>query len=126
MAALAVDDDGIAPLRHRQRLAVDRHDLERIGVDMKDVVVMLMRVDDRPLLDRTELDPLIDAVRIELLAIDEKTEFLPMAGSIRLRRPARTTASTFSSIALSTARTGTFASSATSRAENPSAMIITP
>jgi hypothetical protein len=42
---------------------------------MKDVVVMLMRVDDRPLLDRTELDPLIDAAGIELLAIDEEAEF---------------------------------------------------
>ena len=50
-------------------------------MDVKDVVVMLMRVDDRPFLDRTELDALIDATGIELLAVDEEAEFLPMAAS---------------------------------------------
>src|SRR5258708_14749765 len=56
---------------------------------MKDGGVVLMGVDDRPLLDRPELDPLIDAAGIKLLAIDEEAEFLPMAGSICLRRGCR-------------------------------------
>ena len=77
-AALALDDHAIAPFRHGQRLAVDRHDLERDGVDVEDVAVMRMRLDDRPFLDRPELDPLIDAVEIECLAVDEDGESLTM------------------------------------------------
>ena len=47
-----------------ERLAVDRHHLERVGVDVEDVVVLVV-VLDRPLLDRAERDRLVDAVGVE-------------------------------------------------------------
>src|SRR3954454_32628 len=89
LPALALHDHGIPPFRHRQRLAIGRDHLERVGMDVEDVVVMLMRVDDGPLLDRAELDPLIDPAGVELLTVDEELEFLPMAGGVGLRRGGR-------------------------------------
>src|SRR3954465_11184754 len=89
LAALALHDHGIPPFRHRQCLAIGRDHLERVGMDVEHVVVMLMGVDDGPLLDRAELHPLIDTAGVELLAVDEELEFLPMAGGIGLRRGRR-------------------------------------
>ena len=54
----------IAPIRLGELLAVDRDNLEGIGVDMKYMVVFML-VDDGPFLDRTERNTLIDAFRIE-------------------------------------------------------------
>ncbi len=88
-AALAFHDHRVAPLGRRQRLAVHFDDLEWIGVDVEHVVVVGVRVLDGPLLDRAQLDPLVDALRIELLVVDEEVEFLPVSGCIRLRRGGR-------------------------------------
>lgn len=51
-AALALHDDRVAPLCRGEWLAVDLGDLERIDVDVEDVVVVGVRVLDRLLLDR--------------------------------------------------------------------------
>ena len=66
------------------RLVVDRHDLERVGVDMEDVVAGVV-VDDRPLLDRTEANGLVHPLRIEPTAIDQVGKFLVRGGRGNLR-----------------------------------------
>ena len=71
---------GIAPIPLGELLAVDRDHLEGIGVDMKDVVVCVL-VDDGPFFDRTKLDALIDAIRVEGPATNEKAELLVVGGS---------------------------------------------
>ena len=52
-AALARDHHRIAPVALGQLLAIDRHHLKGVGVDVEDMVV-LMLVDDGPFLDRAE------------------------------------------------------------------------
>ena len=69
----------IAPIPLGERRAIDRDQLEGIGVDMKDVVVFML-VDDGPFLDCTERYALVDAMRIESAAADEETEFLVVGG----------------------------------------------
>ena len=64
---------GVAPIPLCERLAVDSDHLEGIGVDVKDVVVLVL-VDDGPLFDRAKLDALIDAMRIESPATNEKAD----------------------------------------------------
>lgn len=79
-------DGGVEPERRLQRLAVDPRELERVDVDVEDVVVVLVQVRDLPLLDRAQLDLLIDALRIEEAAIDEEGELPPVPGGVDLRR----------------------------------------
>ena len=69
----------IAPILLGELLAIDRDHLERVGVDMKDVVVFML-VDDGPFLDRTERNALVDAIRVESAAADEEAEFLVVGG----------------------------------------------
>src|SRR5262249_36235534 len=69
-----------APVGHGELLAGDRDQLERIGVDMEDIVVPLILVDDQPLLNRTKRNSLIDAVGAKPHAADDVGEFLVIAG----------------------------------------------
>ena len=46
---------------------------------MKDMVVFML-VDDGPFLDRTELNALIDTIRVESPAANEEAEFLVVGG----------------------------------------------
>src|SRR6266851_9906091 len=75
-SAFALDDGGVAPLRRGQRLAVQLRHKERIGVDVERVIVVFAGILDRPFLDGAELDPLVDARGVELLAVDQETELL--------------------------------------------------
>jgi hypothetical protein len=81
---LSRHDDRVAPERLGQRLAVDRHDLKRIGVDVEDVVAGVV-VDHGPLLDRAEANRLVDPVRIEPAAIDQVGKLLVRGGRGNLR-----------------------------------------
>ena len=78
-ASLPRHDHRIAPIPLGELLAINRDHLEVIGVDMKDVVVFML-VDDGPFLDCTELNALVDAIRIECATADEETEFLVVGG----------------------------------------------
>ena len=83
-AALAFDDGGVAPLRHGERLAVEVRHQERIGMDVERVVVVLVLVHERPFLDGAQLHAMVDAARIELLAVDQESELAPVAGCVVL------------------------------------------
>ena len=83
-------DDRVAPERLGHRLAVDRHDLKWVGVDVEDVVVSCV-VDHSPLLDRTEADGLVHPVRIEPAAIDQEGKLLVRGGRGNLRFDGRET-----------------------------------
>ena len=74
----------VAPDRLGQLLAVDRDHLEGIGVDVEDVVVLVL-VDDDPFLDRAQGNALIDPVGVELPAADQIGEFLVVGGRRKLR-----------------------------------------
>src|SRR5262245_22245042 len=65
----------VVPARLGQLLAVDRCHLEGIGVDVKDMIVLVL-VDDRPLLDRAERNAMVDTVWVESTAADQKCELL--------------------------------------------------
>ena len=80
------DDHGIPPRPIGLRLTADFDDLERVGVDVEHMVVVLVGVADRPFLHRAQPYPLVDARGIEDLAIHGEDEFLPVAGDIVLRR----------------------------------------
>src|SRR5262249_25194169 len=54
-------DHAIAPGPIGVRLTADLDALERVGMDMKNMVVMPVGVADRPFLHRTEAHPLVDA-----------------------------------------------------------------
>src|SRR6476646_5628778 len=69
----------IAPLARRDLLAIDCDHLERIGMNVKDVVGGLL-IDDRPFLDGPKRNALTDTVRIESVAAHEVGEFLVVAG----------------------------------------------
>ena len=87
-AALARHHHRIAPVALGELLAIDRHHLEGVGMDVEDVVV-LMLVDDEPFLDRAQGNALIDPVGVEVAAADQVGEFLVVGGGRKfgLRRP---------------------------------------
>src|ERR1700692_1265005 len=70
-------DRNIEPHRLCKPRAVDMRKLKRIDVNVKDVIVTF-KIDDRPLLDRAQLNALIDVVRIKDAAVDRKRKFLPV------------------------------------------------
>ena len=76
-AAVPRHDHRVQPDMFGQRPTVDLGHLHGIGVDVENVIV-LMLIDDRPFFDRTEAHPLIDPIRIKTLAVDQEPEFLPM------------------------------------------------
>jgi hypothetical protein len=76
-AAIAWDVHRVHPYGLRQRLAIDLGHLHIIGVDVEDVVVLVL-IDDRPFFHRAEAHSLIDPIWIENLAVDQEPEFLPM------------------------------------------------
>ena len=79
-------DHGIAPRPIGLRLTADLDDLERVGVDVEGMVVAAIVVADRPFLHRTQPHPLVDARRVEGLAIDREREFLPQGVGVVSRR----------------------------------------
>ena len=87
-AAVARHRHRVVPDRDVQSLAVDLGQLERVGVDVEDVIAAVV-VDHRPLLDRAEADPLIDSIDVKDPAVDEEGKFLVIAGRrvLRLDRP---------------------------------------
>src|SRR5689334_4225958 len=74
-ASVARHHHGVVPARLAQLLAIDRCHLEGIGVDVKDMIVVVL-VDNRPLLDRAERNAMVDAVWVESTAADQKCELL--------------------------------------------------
>jgi hypothetical protein len=72
-------DRRIPPHPIGPRLTADLHDLERVGVNVEDMVVVLVRVADRPFLYRPQPHPLVDARGIGDLAVHGEGEFLPVA-----------------------------------------------
>src|SRR4029077_15569077 len=58
-------DRGIPPQPIGLRLTADLDELERVGVDVEHMVVVLVGVTDRPFLHRAEPHPLVDARGIE-------------------------------------------------------------
>src|SRR5689334_22920335 len=74
----------VAPIARGDGLAIDRHHLEGIGVDVKDMIVVML-VDDDPLFNRAERYALIDASRIEAAAADQIGELLIVGGGGKLR-----------------------------------------
>ena len=88
-AAIVRHDGRVEPRRRGDRLTVDCDQLERVDVDVEDMVVVRIEVRDRPLLDRTEVNLLTDLIVSERLPIDEEGELLPVAGGIGLRGDAR-------------------------------------
>ena len=79
-------DHSIAPRPIGLRLTADLDDLERVGVDVEHMVVVLVGVADRPFLHRAQPHPLVDARGIEDLAVHGEGVFLPVARDIVLRR----------------------------------------
>jgi hypothetical protein len=67
-----VDRDGVAVPRLVDRPAVDLGELVRVDVDVERVHERAV-VDDRPFLERAELDDVIDAVVVEPLAVDQES-----------------------------------------------------
>src|SRR5258705_3407479 len=68
----------IAPVLLGELLAIDGNHLERIGVDMKYMVVVML-VEDSPFLDRPKRNALVNAIRVETAAADEGGKFLIVA-----------------------------------------------
>ena len=85
-AAAVRHDHRVQPDGLVDRLAIDLRQLERVDVDVEDVVVVLVLVGDRPLLDRVQIDLLIDPIVIEELVVDEEGELAPVTGRVDLRR----------------------------------------
>src|SRR3984893_4448252 len=89
-------DHSIAPRPIGLRLAAHLDNLERGGVDVEHMVVVLVGVADRPFLARAQPHPLVDARRIEDLAVGGEGVLLPVPGDVvlRLRGPENERAAT--------------------------------
>src|SRR6266581_2710814 len=83
-AAFSWNHDCIAPYRRSQRLTIHGDRLERIRVDVEDMIAVIV-IHDGPLLDGAERNALIDAIRIETPATDLERKLL-IVGS-RLKNP---------------------------------------
>src|ERR1700730_7742 len=78
-------DHGITPRPIGLRLTANLDHLERVGVDVEHMVVVLVGVADRPFLHRTQPHPLVDARGIEGLAVHGERVFLPVPCDVVLR-----------------------------------------
>src|SRR5262245_19386105 len=65
----------VAPDRLNRFLAIDRHHLEGIGVDVKDMIIVML-VDDRPFLDCPKRNSMVDAIWVKSPTTDQKRELL--------------------------------------------------
>ena len=83
-AAISGHHHRVMPVPLGDRLAVDRHHLEGVGVDVEDMLVFML-VDDDPFLDGAERNALIGAGGIEAPAADVVGEFLVVGGGREFR-----------------------------------------
>src|SRR5262245_4865573 len=74
----------VVPARLGQLLAIDRCHLEGVGVDVKDMIILVL-VDNGPFLDRAEWNAIVDTVRVESTAADQKGELLVIGCWRKLR-----------------------------------------
>ena len=83
-ASFARNKNRIAPLPIFDRLSIDRHDFERVGVYVENVIV-LMLIDDNPFFHRTKLDTLVYSVRVEGSSAHQKAKFLVVSRRRKFR-----------------------------------------
>src|SRR5262245_27278507 len=83
-AAVSEHHHCVAPDRLNQLLAIDRHHLEGIGVDVEDMIIIVL-IDDNPFLDRPKWDSMVDTIWVKSPTTDQKCELLVIGGGRKFR-----------------------------------------